>query len=163
MRVVTKAKRRIAIALAVLAIAIAAAGCLPDTTGAVGPPDPVKNQIFQELNARRRSAGLPEFGYSPKLDLDGQIWAQSMGQGVGLQHQDLNRLINLPDHTAFWTVGENILNGPWYLSGPAIVNFFMNSQPHRDNILNPNFNVVGIGLYGTPNGQIWISMVFGGL
>ena len=86
-----------------------------------------------------------------------------MAQGAGLRHQDLNALINNPDHAAFWTLGENILNGPWYLNGPTIVNYFMNSPPHRANILSTSFNVVGVGVCGTNDGQVWVSLVFGGL
>ncbi len=85
-----------------------------------------------------------------------------MGSGTGLRHQDLNALIYKPDHAAFWTLGENILNGPWFLNGAMITTYFMNSSPHRANILSSSFNVVGIGTCQA-NGQLWVSLVFGGL
>jgi uncharacterized protein YkwD len=163
MRVVSRAKRKIAIVLAVVAIGAATAGCLPDNQGSIGPDDPTNNQIFQELNARRRAANLPEFGYSPKLGLDAQIWSAVMAQGTGLVHQDLNALLAKPDHGAYWTLGENILVGPWYMTGSIIVNLFMNSPPHRANILSGNFNVVGIGSSFSADGRLWVSLVFGGL
>ena len=163
MQVVSRAKRKIAIVLAVMAIGAAAAGCLPDNTGSVGPGDQFKNSIFLELNKQRRDNGLPEFGYSPKLDLDAHIWATVMSQNLTLQHQDLNDLLNKGDHGAYWTLGENIMFGPWYMNDWIIVSQFMNSPPHRANILSRNFNVVGIGTAWSSDGRLWVSIVFGGL
>jgi uncharacterized protein YkwD len=164
MHVVTNARRRVAIVLAVLTLGVAAAGCLPDNNGAVGSDDPFKNQIFWELNARRRANGLADFGYSPKLELDAHVWAVVMSQQNSLYHQDLTALLYKPDHSAFWTLGENIMVGPAFLLGPEIiVNEFMKSPPHRANILSHSFNVVGVGTATSPDGRRWVSIVFGGL
>ena len=148
--------------LAVAAVAVAAAGCLPDNQGAVGPTDPARNTIFQDINAQRRANGLPDLGYSPKLDFDASIWAAIMGQRQSLQHQDLNALLAKPDHSAFWTLGENILVGPWYMNWHDVVTLFMGSPVHRDNILNRNYTVVGVGT-SYNHGGLWVSVVFGGL
>src|SRR5262245_38833350 len=80
MQVLSTGKRKIAVVLAVLALSSAVAGCLPDNQGNIGPSDRTQNEIFQELNIRRRNNGLPEFGFSPKLGLDAQIWAAVMSQ-----------------------------------------------------------------------------------
>lgn len=162
MRVIAGAKRKIAIVLAVLMLSTAAAGCLADNTGSIGPGDAHKNSIFLKLNEMRRQNGLPEFGYSPKLDLDAQIWSCVMANNVGLRHQDLNALLNNGSHNAYWTLGENIASGPWYMVDWIIVGMFMGSPPHRDNILSRNFNVVGVGACWA-NGQQYISLVFGGV
>ena len=38
----------------------------------------------------------------------------------------------------------------------------MNSAPHRANVLNRNYNVVGIGVFCGPDGRIWSVVDFGG-
>lgn len=46
-----------------------------------------------------------------------------------------------------WTVGENIAWGESYLASPArIVQAWMDSPPHRENILSPDFEEIGLGI-----------------
>jgi uncharacterized protein YkwD len=53
-----------------------------------------------------------------------------------------------------WTVGENIAYGSGNRSTPrAIGTAWMNSPPHRANVLSPSFRALGIGIAsGTPVG-----------
>jgi uncharacterized protein YkwD len=53
-----------------------------------------------------------------------------------------------------WTVGENIAWGSWTYATPrAIVRGWMNSPPHRRNILSTRFREIGIGISrGAPVG-----------
>jgi hypothetical protein len=37
----------------------------------------------------------------------------------------------------------------------------MHSQGHRDNILAPGFQHIGVGVYCAPNGSIWATEDFG--
>jgi hypothetical protein len=54
-----------------------------------------------------------------------------------------------------WTVGENLVWGTGPLSTPqAVVTAWMNSPPHRENLLRPTYREVGIGaLAGIPIGK----------
>lgn len=46
-----------------------------------------------------------------------------------------------------WTVGENIAWGESYLASPArIVQAWMDSPPHRENILSAEFQEIGLGI-----------------
>lgn len=48
-----------------------------------------------------------------------------------------------------WTVGENLARGSGAAGTPrAIVRAWMNSAPHRRNILQPRFRRIGIGIVG---------------
>ena len=51
-----------------------------------------------------------------------------------------------------WTVGENLVWGAGPLSSPrALVTAWMNSPPHRENLLRPAFREIGVAaLGGTP-------------
>ena len=39
----------------------------------------------------------------------------------------------------------------------------MGSAPHQANIVNGNYNVVGIGVFYGPDGRMWSVVDFGGL
>ncbi len=49
-----------------------------------------------------------------------------------------------------FALGENIAQGQ--LTVESVITDWMNSEPHRKNILNPEFSEIGIGLFGT----IWV-------
>jgi Cysteine-rich secretory protein family len=51
-----------------------------------------------------------------------------------------------------WTVGENLVWGTGPLSTPqALVTAWMNSPPHRENLLRPTFREIGVAaVAGTP-------------
>jgi uncharacterized protein YkwD len=51
-----------------------------------------------------------------------------------------------------WEVGENLVWGTGALSTPqSLVTSWMNSPPHRENLLRPHFREIGIGaVVGTP-------------
>jgi uncharacterized protein YkwD len=54
-----------------------------------------------------------------------------------------------------WQYGENIAYGIRHWASPkALVKAWMHSPPHRDNILNPEFHDLGIGIaWGTPTNK----------
>ena len=54
-----------------------------------------------------------------------------------------------------WVVGENLVWGTGPLSTPqALVTAWMNSPPHRENLLRPSFREIGIAaVAGTPQSQ----------
>jgi len=54
-----------------------------------------------------------------------------------------------------WTVGENLVWGNGPLSTPqALVTAWMNSPPHRENLLRPSFRELGVAaLAGTPESK----------
>jgi cysteine-rich secretory family protein len=55
-----------------------------------------------------------------------------------------------------WEAGENLAWGTLSLSTPAsIVDSWMHSPEHRDNILNPDFKELGVGIVtSTPEGDV---------
>ena len=55
-------------------------------------------------------------------------------------------------------VGENLSYG--FSSPEKLVEAWMNSETHRENILNANFFYVGIGLYVNKSGALYCSQLF---
>ena len=66
---------------------------------------------------------------------------------------------NLPNEVGgdWQMLGENVGRGG---SVDAIHNAFMNSAPHRRNILESRFNQVGIGTYIASDGRIYVTEIF---
>jgi uncharacterized protein YkwD len=85
-----------------------------------------------------------------------------MGSSGNLHHRDLNAQMQAPGYGGYNTLGENVLSGPRSMTGDQIENAFMNSQPHRDNILSSSYNSVGIGLRFSSDGKIRVTQNFGG-
>ncbi len=54
-----------------------------------------------------------------------------------------------------WLYGENLAYGVRHWASPkALMKAWMHSPPHRDNILNPAFRDIGIGIaWGTPSNK----------
>ena len=73
-----------------------------------------------------------------------------------MHHSNIGALLGPFDY-----VGENIATGSRGVSAGALHVAWMHSQEHRDNILSPGFQSVGIGVYCSPNGSIWATTEFG--
>ena len=54
---------------------------------------------------------------------------------------------NAPNNTAFYTEGENLVVGNSAVSPETAVAAWMNSEKHRENILNPDFTKLAVGFY----------------
>ena len=163
MRAVTSVKKRIAIVVVVGAIALGASACFPNVTPGVGPSDSLKAQIFNHMNYDRAVNGLPQLMYSPKLDNLAGTWAWNMATQYGFTHQNLGAVLYSPDFNGWRTLGENLLVGPGSMNAAQMEGAWMGSAPHRANILNRNFNAVGVGYWRGPDGRLWVVVDFGGI
>ena len=65
--------------------------------------------------------------------------------GSNLHHSNIGSLLGPFDY-----VGENIAMGSAGVSAGALHVAWMHSQEHRDNILSPGYQEVGIGVYCAP-------------
>jgi uncharacterized protein YkwD len=82
-----------------------------------------------------------------------------MAQNQSLTHQDLQTVLV---GTGFSTVGENILEGPGSMTAAQMEVAWMNSPPHRQNILSAAYTAAGVGIATDSAGQIWVAVEFGG-
>jgi uncharacterized protein YkwD len=152
-------KRTAAVVLMVI-VALGLAACAPPAPSG-GPGDAFTSSLLQSLNQDRANAGLPALAWNGTLANSAGSWAQQMSNAGSLYHQNLSALIYSSAYAGFRALGENILVGPGSMSAPSLENAWMNSPPHRANILNGGFNVVGIGYYRGPDGRIWAAQEFG--
>jgi uncharacterized protein YkwD len=123
-----------------------------DAPGAAG-------QIFELLNGEREKAGLPPLAWDDGLAAAAQRHSQLMVRQNKLTHRcsgesDLReRLAGVPLDQS----GENVAVDS---GGAASAHEgLMHSPPHRKNILDPDFNAVGIG--AVQNGRLlWVTQDF---
>src|SRR4051812_301976 len=123
----------------------------------------VSDAVFCLMNAMRANAGVPALRQQDQLASASVDHSQDMVDKKYFAHdsQDGRTLVDrlttatyIPK-TGDWVVGENLAWGAGALATPkALVNAWMNSPPHRENLLSGDFVEVGMGLvFGTPSTQ----------
>jgi hypothetical protein len=106
-----------------------------------------EQQVVDLANADRAQQGLAPLKWDPALAQAASEHAQLMAEQPALSHQYPGE----PDLAArcgvagahFRSIAENVALAP---SPEALERDWMNSAPHRANILNPVMNTVGVGL-----------------
>src|SRR3954470_3695247 len=129
------------------------------------------------LNEERAAAGLGLLSTSAPLATTAQHYAEYMVSDAHFAHQDetghnvVTRVLGTdPTLADRWLVlGENLGWGTYGLATPrSMVQGWMNSPTHRDNILYPGFDEIGVGITpGAPvagrDGALTYATVFGKL
>ena len=112
------------------------------------------------LNGERRDRGLGALKVNAKLGKAAGVQAQDMVKREYFSHRnpegrnstDRIRSAGYMSGGGRWTVGENLAWGVGELaSARGLVNAWMNSPPHRANILRPAYREIGVAIaMGTP-------------
>ncbi len=138
----------------------------PAPAAETAPPTPAQpapaglaGSVLDATNRDRAANGLAPLAWNGQLAGVAQSWANWMAQHGSLTHQDMNAILS---RTGFATVGENILYGPVDFTAADMESAWMNSPPHRANILDPSFTAAGVGLAVGPDGLLWACVDFGG-
>jgi len=136
----------------------------PQPTKAPQPEISKDEQLLLDLiNAERAKAGLTALVPDAKLMEIARLKAKDMVENNYFSHQsptygspfDMMRQFGI----TFKSAGENIAGNS---TEEAAVKAWMNSEGHRKNILNGNFNYTGIGIYKSPKyGKIFVQMFIG--
>jgi len=160
-------RTRLAAALATACIAglalpaLASAGCSGSSTWAAAQSETrLEGTVLCLINERRAAAGLRSVAPNNKLRAAGLRHSTEMVRAGYFGHTSLSG-ISFVDRildTGYtrrvrnWVIGENLVWGSGELSSPAaLVRSWMNSPPHRANLLKPRFREVGIAaVRGTP-------------
>ncbi|MBI1877666.1 MAG: LysM peptidoglycan-binding domain-containing protein, partial [Chloroflexi bacterium] len=135
------------------------------------PPPPglveMEQQMIAGVNSEREAAGLPPYQVDPEIAQMALDHAQDMvvrgffghitPEGVTLR--DRFEEIGIANVT---NVGEDIQRNtrPAGETVQFALNWFMNSRPHRANILHPHHNRIGVGIVEGPPGWYTYVLVF---
>ncbi|MGH9704681.1 MAG: CAP domain-containing protein [Candidatus Acidiferrales bacterium] len=103
--------------------------------------------LFQAANRDRAAHGVPPLVWDAELAKAAHQHSTRMAQQGTLSHQfpgetDLSSRSKVAG-ARFDSIGENVAQGP---SAPVIHEQWMHSPPHRRNLLDPDFNSVGIAV-----------------
>jgi uncharacterized protein YkwD len=109
--------------------------------------------IFHQLNATRRANGLRPLARSGRLGvaaithshemIDGGFFAHDTPGGDSFARR-LKRFYP-PSGYRTWSGAENIISSSEAMDAAAAIRAWLDSPPHRANMLNPRWREVGIG------------------
>jgi uncharacterized protein YkwD len=118
------------------------------STRGLGDPAKVRAAMLAQVNALRRKAGAPALSLNAELQEAAQAHAQDMlDRGYFAHKSPSDTTVRERSRKAGYdwrTIGENLAEGQ--MSVDEVVTTWMNSKGHRENILNPAFRDLGIGL-----------------
>jgi uncharacterized protein YkwD len=138
----------------------------PAIVAASADLDNMRGQLLALYNEQRLAAGLPTLQWSPALQAAAQAHAdECAARGAG-SHTGLDGSTSR-DRIARAGFGGRFTGENWAWSGSAAGAFDMwfhreaPSDPHRRNIMSPNYNAVGFGIASSKGGYFFIAN-FGG-
>jgi uncharacterized protein YkwD len=113
----------------------------------------LEDSIIDRMNQVRRSHGLRPLRANTKLRAASLFHSRDMGRRGYFEHDSISgtafwrRIERFYPSRGFrsWTVGENLLWGTDTYDAAFAVREWMNSPPHRENILSRDWREVGIG------------------
>ena len=121
----------------------------------------VEEEVLTLVNQERSKIGLKPLQMDWELSRVARMKSQDMAQKNYFSHQsptygspfDMMKQFGI----SFKSAGENIASGQ--RTPQEVVNAWMNSAGHRQNILNGNFTHIGVGY--EPSGHHWTQMFIG--
>ncbi|PLT34988.1 CAP domain-containing protein [Bacillus sp. V5-8f] len=120
-----------------------------------------EKQVVELTNAERAKQGLKALQIDNELSKVAQVKSQDMKDKNYFDHNsptygspfDMMKKFGI----SYSYAGENIAMGQ--KSPQEVVQAWMNSQGHRENIMNPNFTHIGVG--HVASGNYWTQMFIG--
>lgn len=116
---------------------------------AAGSPSNFQDQVAQLVNNERAKNGLRPLVHRADLKNVAQKKAQDMINSNYFSHTSPNYgspfTMLKTFGISYRSAGENIAKGQ--TTPQEVMNSWMNSSGHRANILNPNYNCIGVGFY----------------
>ena len=141
----------LAVLLAVLAVASVTAPAQATTVA------DYQRDIFSATNHQRARHDLAKFRHQDCVQRYAVRQAKRMAKQERMFHQDLGVVL---DRCHLHKAGENVAYG--FDLGVAVVKVgWMQSPPHRANILDPAFRLLGAGARRGDNGVWYAAQVFG--
>jgi hypothetical protein len=137
---------------AVITLALVGASCLAIVHPASASPSD-EGYFVDHINAIRVSRGLGTLAIDAQLTAVARAWSEHMAADGTLAHNP-----SLGSQVSGWrTLGENVGTGP---SLSSIEAAFENSPHHFENMVDPSYNLIGVGVVQDSNGTYWVTEDF---
>jgi uncharacterized protein YkwD len=107
------------------------------------------SKMFQYMNAERAARGLSPLARDSRLDSLAQSWANKMAAERDMYHPNTPQAMT---GAGYRSGGQNLAWHDTSLSASWAHNWWMNSGPHRRDILDPAFTHTGLALACNPSG-----------
>ncbi|QIR41927.1 CAP domain-containing protein (plasmid) [Tolypothrix sp. PCC 7910] len=120
-------------------------------------------RVWDLTNNERRQHQLPDLTFNWELAWAAMKHSANMANQDFFDHRDLENRVRSEGYQG--SVGENIYAGG--STAEAVVNGWMDSPGHRDNILNPQYREIGVGYFflendpGSLNYRYYWTQIFG--
>jgi uncharacterized protein YkwD len=141
--------------LAACLCAIAAAPALgrDRAPAGVATTKALETEVLVEINALRRARGLAALRVNAGLAAAAAAHSVAMARGGFFAHESADgspfwkRVKSYYGSAGFarWSVGENLVWAAPELTPKQAVTMWMNSPPHRKNLLSPQWREIGLG------------------
>ena len=139
-----------------LATALVAFG-LTSGVASAGPAQrdvSIEQTIVQQVNEIRAEKGLRPLALSPALTAAAVAHTRNMAQLGFFSHESYDgtqfwrRIAQFYGQRGYagWSVGENLVFGSEPMSADDLVQAWLDSPPHRKNLLNPTWHEIGVGV-----------------
>lgn len=115
--------------------------------------------VFQIVNEERAKAGLPALSWANDLASAANIRAEELVQNFSHTRPDGTNCFTTFPWGIYAQKGENIASG--YNSPEKAMQGWMNSQGHRENILNTTYNRIAVGCYYSNGLYYWVQLFAG--
>ena len=127
-----------------------------------------EQEMIERVNEERAKVGAPALEIDDNLMAFAQYWAEHLTTDFrhsawsDLQEYAQNKGINADDIDG----GENItgagnINGIGYDPVTIAINKIMNSEGHKNTMLEPGYTRIGIGFAVNPSGTVYCDQSFG--
>jgi uncharacterized protein YkwD len=132
-----------------------------ESAGSGATEGQIAQDILRRLNDERAARGLAPLAWDPTLAALASDWSATMAQTGSFAHRDLRSVAAQPGFAGVYAgLGENIAYTTGTRSAGNLHQLWMRSAGHRANILQPGFDVVGIGV-ACVNGTVYATENFG--
>jgi len=147
---VTRMSARLRLRALVALIAVGAALCAFAKPAAATSDE---DYFVNKINQIRASRGLGTLAVDAQLTAVARSWSQHMASDGTLEHNP-----NLANQVSGWrVVGENVGTGP---DDSSIEAAFENSPHHFENMVDPAYTEVGVGVVQDSSGTYWVTEDF---
>lgn len=119
-----------------------------------------KGEIFRLVNIEREKAGVARLKAIEELTKASDFRAQESAKLFSHTRPDGSKWVTVYDtyKLNYKNAGENLSYG--IKTPEALMKAWMDSPSHKDNILNPHFECLGVGYYKSLKGKIYVSQLF---
>lgn len=146
-------RRSFAVGTAITAVLLSLFPSPAAVAACPGPTRPEKG-FARKTNSSRADKGLNKLTIDPELSRAAKEHTREMAKKKTLEHTPNDVLA---ERVTNWTeLGENVGVGQSVKSLHAA---FMDSKPHRDNILYSKWKYIGIGVVKS-DGKMWVTVLF---